>query len=103
MTERRVAGVVLAGRRLLAKRPVLAVAVMFLGAVVATLAHVRGLQSHLVTAQALQNAELFTEAVAEFRTIYTSEVVERIRPSGIEITYDYLLRDDPPGGLRVGA
>ena len=43
MTERRVAGAVLAGRRLLAKRPVLAVAVMFLGAVVATLAHVRGL------------------------------------------------------------
>ena len=32
--------------------------------------------------QALQNAELFTGAVAEFRTVYTSDVVERIRPSG---------------------
>ena len=32
--------------------------------------------------QALQNAELSTGAVAEFRTVYTSDVVERIRPSG---------------------
>ena len=32
--------------------------------------------------QALQNAELFTGDVAEFRTVYTSDVVERIRPSG---------------------
>jgi signal transduction histidine kinase len=93
MNEGRVAKVVLAGRRLLVQRPVVVVILMFLAAVAATLAHVRGLQSHLVSTQALQNAELLTEAVAEFRTVYTSEVVERIRPSGIEITHDYLLRE----------
>ncbi len=93
MTERRVAGVVLAGRRFLAQRPVVVVVVLFFAAVAATLAHVQGLQSHLVSTQALQNAELLTQAVAEFRTVYTSEVVERIRPSGIEITHDYLLRE----------
>ena len=43
--------------------------------------------------QALQNAELLADALTEFRTVYTSEVVERIRPRGIEVTYDYHLRE----------
>ena len=93
MKERPVADAVLAGRRFLARRPVVVVAVLFLGAVAATLAYVQGLQTELVSIQALQNAELFTEALAEFRTVYTSEVVERIRPGGIEIRYDYLLHE----------
>ena len=38
--------------------------------------------------QALQNAELFTGAVAEFRTVYTSDVVECIRPSGAVERYE---------------
>lgn len=93
MDERRIAGVVLAGRRFLAQRPVVVVIVLFFSAVAAILAHVRGLQTHLVSTQALQNAELLTETLAEFRTAYTSEVVERVRPSGVIITHDYLLRD----------
>jgi hypothetical protein len=91
MSERGVTGVILAGRRFLAKRPVSVVVVVFLAVAAATLAHVRGVQSLLVTTQAIQNAELLTEAVAEFRTVYTSEVVERLRPAGLEITHDYLL------------
>jgi signal transduction histidine kinase len=93
MKEKPVAGAVQTGRRLLAQRPVVAVAVLFLAAVAATLAHVRGLQDQLLRTQALQNAELFTEALAEFRTFYTSEVVERIRPRGIEIRHDYLAHE----------
>ena len=93
MKERPVAGAVLAGRRFLSQRPVVVVAVLFIGAVAATLAYVQGLQTHLVDTQALQNAELLTDALAEFRTVYTSEVVERIRPRGIEVTYDYHLRE----------
>ena len=93
MKERPAAEVVLAGRRFLAKRPVIVLAVLFFAAVAATLAHVRGLQTHLVNTQALQNAELFTTAMAEFRSLYTSEVVERIRPSGVKITHDYELRE----------
>ncbi len=93
MNERPVAGAVLAGRRFLSQRPVIVVAVLFLAAVAATLAYVGGLQSNLVRIQALQNAELFTEALAQFRTVYTSEVVERIRPRGIQITHDYHLRE----------
>ena len=93
MKERPVAGAVLAGRHFLAQRPVVVVAVLFLAAVAATLAYVRGLQNQLVRTQALLNAELVTEALAEFRTVYTSEVVERIRPRGIKVTHDYHLRE----------
>jgi signal transduction histidine kinase len=93
MTERPVVGAVRAGRRFLAQRPVVVVAVLFLAAVAASLAYMQGLQTHLVNIQALQSAELFTEALAEFRTVYTSEVVERIRPGGTEIRYDYLLHE----------
>ncbi len=93
MLKRWEAGLPLAVRRFLAQRPVLVVAVLFLCAVALILSHLHGLQSHLLSTQALQNAKLFTDALAEFRTVYTSEVVERIRPSGIEITHDYHLRE----------
>lgn len=92
MTEKPARGVVLAGRRFLTQRPTVVVGLLFLSAVAATLAHVRGLQEHLVRTQALQHAELFSQAMAEFRTVYTTEVVERIRLSGIKITHDYELR-----------
>ena len=93
MTERPAAEAPLVGRRFLAHRPILVVALLFLAAAAIILAHVQGLQSTLVNLQAEQNARLFTGAIAEFRTVYTSEVVERIRPAGIEIAHDYLLRE----------
>ncbi len=75
------------------RRPIFITGVLFLAAVPIILAHVRGLQNELVRAGALQNAELLSGVIAEFRTVYTSEVVERLRPSGVEITHDYLLRE----------
>jgi signal transduction histidine kinase len=50
-------------------------------------------QSALVEAQALQSAERMTNALTEFRTIYTSEVVERVRKQGIPVTHDYKQRE----------
>jgi hypothetical protein len=85
--------VILTGRRFLAKRPVSVVVVVFVAVVASTLAHVRVVQSLLVTTQATQNAELLTGTVAEFRTVYMSEVLERLRPAGVEITHDYFLQD----------
>ncbi len=38
--------------------------------------------------------------LAEFRTLYTSEVVERVRPLGIEVTHDYL---NKPGAIPLPA
>ncbi len=51
--------------------------------------HVSRLQSNLMETMAIAHADLYTRALAEFRTLYTSEVVERVRPRGIEVTHDY--------------
>lgn len=75
------------------RRPIFVAGMLYLAAVPIVLAHVRGLQNDLVRTQALQNAELLTGVVAEFRTVYTSEVVERLRSSGTEVTHDYLRID----------
>jgi PAS domain S-box-containing protein len=52
--------------------------------------YVARLQSNLIAAIALQDASLYAQALAEFRTLYTSEVVETVRSHGIEVTHDYL-------------
>ena len=54
--------------------------------------HVSRVQSRVIETMALDNAALYSQALAEFRTLYTSEVVERIRPLGIEVTHDYETR-----------
>ena len=51
--------------------------------------YVSRVQSRVIETMALDNAALYSQALAEFRTLYTSEVVERIRPLGIEVTHDY--------------
>jgi len=51
--------------------------------------HVTRLQSDLMQTMALTNADLYTQAIAEFRTLYTKDVVERVRAQGIEVTHDY--------------
>ena len=51
--------------------------------------HVSRLQSRVIETMALDNAALYSQALAEFRTLYTSEVVERVRPLGIAVTHDY--------------
>ncbi len=62
--------------------------------------YVSRLQSTLVQSMALESAALYTQALAEFRTLYTSEVVERVRPLGIEVTHDYRER---PGAIPLPA
>jgi len=55
--------------------------------------YVSHLQSNLIAAMALQDAALYAQALAEVRTLYTSEVVETVRKRGIEVTHDYATRD----------
>ena len=38
-------------------------------------------------------AKLYNQAIAEFRTVYTSEVVEPLRAQGIEVTHDFDARE----------
>ncbi len=46
----------------------------------------------LVETSALDSARLFTEALAEFRSLYTSEVVDRLQEAGVEVVHDYDVR-----------
>jgi methyl-accepting chemotaxis protein len=47
------------------------------------------LQTKLVKSLALENARAYTHMLKEFRTLYTSEVVSRVKSAGIEVAQDY--------------
>ena len=51
-------------------------------------------QSALVESISIKNAQLYLGAITEFRTIYTSEVVNRLKTSNISIVHDYHGRAD---------
>ncbi|MBL4889173.1 MAG: response regulator [Candidatus Lindowbacteria bacterium] len=51
------------------------------------------LQDELIEKSAIENARLYSQALAEFRTIYTSKVVEKVRAHGMEVTHDYADKD----------
>ncbi len=81
------------GRRLLYERPITVLFVLFLTAVAVIVWHNNRQHSTLVKSHALEGAERLANALAEFRTIYTSEVVERVRQQGITVTHDYEHRE----------
>ncbi len=46
--------------------------------------------SHSLMEQAaMRDASAYSEAIAEIRTLYTSEVVARLKPMGIKVSHDY--------------
>jgi two-component sensor histidine kinase len=47
------------------------------------------LSQDLIETTSIQDAALYAEAISEFRTLYTSEVVARAEENGLEITHDY--------------
>lgn len=75
--------------RWLSKYPLLTLATLGFGAAGVLLWHFSRLPSELREAAAIESAARYSEVLAEFRTIYTSEVVSRLRPQGIEVTHDY--------------
>src|SRR5215510_19445 len=74
---------------LLYERTVLVLTILFCVGMVCILWYVSHLQSNLIASIALQDASLYSQALAEFRALYTSEVVETVRDHGIEVTHDY--------------
>src|SRR5262245_1319189 len=78
---------------LLYQLTVLVVILLFLLGMIITVVHVYFLQRSLVSSGATQGAQLQAETLSALRAYYTSEVVERIRPHGIEVSHDY--RDKP--------
>jgi len=56
--------------------------------------HVSRLQSELINSTAIRTAELYSIALTQFRTLYTSEVVEKARKHGLVITHDYATNEN---------
>ena len=75
--------------RSLSKYPLLTLATLGFGGAGVLLWHFSQLSSELKEAAAIESAARYSEVLAEFRTLYTSEVVSRLRPHGIEVTHDY--------------
>ena len=50
-------------------------------------------QTKLIESAALQQADQYSQSIAEVRTLYTSEVVARVAAHGIEVTHDYVSQD----------
>ncbi len=67
---------------------------LFLAATLAAIWHISQLQSQLIESSAIKNAQMFSNALTEFRTIYTSEVVKTAKKNGLEITHDYADKDN---------
>ena len=88
------------GYRLLYERPLAVLFVLLLISIVVIIWHTNRTQSSLVEAEALRSAEQMSNALTEFRTIYTSEVVERVRKQGIAVTHDY---EDREGAIPLPA
>jgi signal transduction histidine kinase len=77
------------GTYLIYERTILLLA--FLWCVTGALAlwHFSQLSSKLVESGALKATELYSESLKELRTFYGAEIVDRVKPYGIEVTHDY--------------
>lgn len=78
---------------LLYRRTIGVLTLMFVVGIAGVAWVVYRLQARLVESVALSDAALYSDALQAFRTLYTSEVVERVRPYGVEVTHDYLSTD----------
>ena len=51
--------------------------------------YTKTLQENVVVNSGLENAKIYADGIAAFRTLYTSEVVSVAAAHGLEITHDY--------------
>jgi signal transduction histidine kinase len=81
------------GRRWVYQRTVAALTVMFCVAGAATLWHLSHLSTRLIETGALQATAMYSQSITDLRTFYNSDIVERVRPLGVEVTHDYMKHD----------
>ncbi|MEE9245031.1 MAG: hypothetical protein V3U63_02415, partial [Gemmatimonadota bacterium] len=74
-------------------RTILVLTFMFVAGIALTLFYTAHLQRSQVNTTALEEAARFTDELAEFRTLYTSEVVVRAQGHGVEVTHDYATKE----------
>jgi PAS domain S-box-containing protein len=74
---------------MLYERVVLILALLFGLGVALVIWNLSRLSHKLVRISALQNVALQSKLITEFRSLYTSNVVERVRHRGVEVTHEY--------------
>jgi signal transduction histidine kinase/ActR/RegA family two-component response regulator len=62
--------------------------------------HIDDLNWDLAQTIALDDSSLYSQTLTDFRTLYTSEVVERVRSHGVDIRHDY---ENTPGAIPLPA
>jgi two-component system, sensor histidine kinase and response regulator len=78
---------------LVRNRIVLVLTLIFCAATAATLWHLSRLSWRLVESSALQAASQYADSLRELRRLYTSDVTDRLRGHGIEVTHDYATKE----------
>ncbi len=73
---------------LLNKFPIRIIGLLFLISALVIISHYNRLSNALTESAAKKNAELYSQALSEFRTLYSSKVVAKLKDK-IEITHDY--------------
>ncbi len=79
---------------------VLLLAVLAIAAVAYLMKQQSDIQNEMVEFMAQEDAKAYSEALATFRSLYTSEVVNTVKNKGIEVTHDY---EDHPGAIPLPA
>jgi len=80
-------------RSFLIERTILALSILACVGVVAVVWHLSRLSSELIEKTAIQGSARYAQAITEFRSLYTSEVVTRAKAQGMTITHDYKTRE----------
>jgi signal transduction histidine kinase len=73
---------------------------LFVSVVAGMILHAAHLQKNVVKTAALHHARLYVDALTQFRTLYSSEVVSVAYQHGLEVTHDYKQR---PGAIPLPA
>ncbi|NHZ84062.1 response regulator [Massilia sp. CCM 8695] len=79
---------------------VIILAMSVVGATAATFLYLSRLQEQLVTNLAEQGANLQSISLQELRSLYTAEVVEKVRGQGVQVTHDFASK---PGAIPLPA
>jgi len=89
------------GIRLFTKHTILLLSILFISGLAAALVNMSNLSSDLIRSQAVQSSALYAQAIKEARTLYSKNVVSRVKEiPGIHVITDYTPQ---PGGIPLPA
>ena len=86
--------------RMVVGQPLLLLSFIFIVGFAAVLWQATHLATSLVESSALSSASRYSKVLAELRSLYTSEVVDRVQGHAVEITHDY---HDKEGAIPLPA